>query len=262
MQNSEERSTAPAPIAAIDRALSVLTVLAKAGTKGISLAELSQLVGSNKSTIYRVLHTMKLRGFATQNSENGNYSLGASALSAMNHFPRDVSTRRDLQPVLAALSRSSHELIHLGMLCGDQIRYIEKIEPDRAITVRSKIGQTAYAYTTALGRAILAGQDINETLLGAFIPEEIENRLALLHHFTAEVDRAKHIGWSREIQENESDVACVGFPISRPDGEIVAISVTAPAARMNLEQMDEITASAFQIIDAYLPEGYQRVLAL
>lgn len=41
MQNSEASSTAPAPIAAIDRALSVLTTLAESGPDGISLTELS-----------------------------------------------------------------------------------------------------------------------------------------------------------------------------------------------------------------------------
>lgn len=219
MQNSEASSTAPAPIAAIDRALSVLTTLAESGPDGISLTELSQALASNKSTIYRVLHTMKLRGFAVQHSNNGNYSLGAAALSLHHHFPQDAMLRRDLQPVLAALSGSAHELIHLGTLSGDRVRYLDKIEPDRAIAVRSRIGLTTYAYTTALGRSILAGRAIEPASLGAYLPDFVEHRRSALDHFTREVERAKHVGWSREIEENEPDVACIGIPITLPDGD-------------------------------------------
>ncbi|TGY27971.1 IclR family transcriptional regulator [Propionibacterium sp. NM47_B9-13] len=260
MQNSEASSTAPAPIAAIDRALSVLTTLAESGPDGISLTELSQALASNKSTIYRVLHTMKLRGFAVQHSNNGNYSLGAAALSLHHHFPQDAMLRRDLQPVLAALSGSAHELIHLGTLSGDRVRYLDKIEPDRAIAVRSRIGLTTYAYTTALGRSILAGRAIEPASLGAYLPDFVEHRRSALDHFTREVERAKHVGWSREIEENEPDVACIGIPITLPDGDIVALSITAPAARMTPEHMAKVSATAFRTVDQYLPDGYTRVI--
>lgn len=142
----------------------------------------------------------------------------------------------------------------------NRVRYLDKIEPDRAIAVRSRIGLTTYAYTTALGRSILAGRAIEPASLGAYLPDFVEHRRSALDHFTREVERAKHVGWSREIEENEPDVACIGIPITLPDGDIVALSITAPAARMTPEHMAKVSATAFRTVDQYLPDGYTRVI--
>ena len=63
----------------VDRALRVLTLLGQRGD-GWTLDELANETGLPKSSLHRLLTTMKARGFAVQPAASGPYLLGPAAL--------------------------------------------------------------------------------------------------------------------------------------------------------------------------------------
>lgn len=247
---------APAPVESIDRALSVLAALAEAGPAGMALADLAAVVGANKSTVYRAAHTLRLRGFALQDPVTGAYALGPEAVRLGRLFLGADSLRDDVHPALTVLSRSAGELVHLGMLSGDTVIYVDKVEPDRAISVRSQVGRSARAHSTALGRAMLAARGLGREGVAAYVPEGEAYREALVEHLWAEIERARRLGWSREVQENEPDVACLGVPILHGGRAVAAVSVTAPASRMTEGRMSELGERILRDLPGYLPAGY------
>ena len=159
-------------VEAIDRALSLLTALSQAGPKGAPLTELAVATGVNKSTAYRALSTMRAHGFVTQSASTGDYRLGAAAMALGEQFLTPQSLVQSLHPALVALSREADELVHLGILNGDRVIYVDKVESDKAIRVWSQVGRNASAATTSLGRAILAYRPIPDDHLDAYAPSE------------------------------------------------------------------------------------------
>ena len=66
---SEESKT----VAVLEKSIQVLEYLAL-HPGGIPLNEIASGVSLNKSTVYRILHTLRLKGYVSQDSINNNYS--------------------------------------------------------------------------------------------------------------------------------------------------------------------------------------------
>lgn len=237
-------------IESIDRALQLLTAMMDAGGQPLSLAELTERVGIAKPTCYRALSTLKLRGFVEQDVETGQYRLGPMAMRMGETFAGTRNLAGALHPVLVRLSRATGELVHLGVLSGDRMLYIDKVEPERAIRVWSAIGQTVPVATSALGRAVLSTRDLTDQQLGSYLLGAPGSSMEELRRA---VDAARDKGFSEEHGENEPDVACVGVALMRQDVAVAAVSVTSLASRMTPARQAELVRIIREELPATLP---------
>ena len=230
-------------VEAIDRALSLLTALSQAGPKGAPLTELAVATGVNKSTAYRALSTMRAHGFVTQSASTGDYRLGAAAMALGQQFLTPQSLAQSLHPALIALSHEADELVHLGVLIGDQVMYVDKVEPERAIRVWSQVGQRTSAASSAMGRALLAFRDVPDDQLAAYL----HNSTVTLPQLIAAVHATRERGYALEEQETVEGVACVATPLA-PFGEpLAAISVSVPVHRFPAAQRAALIRSVQQV---------------
>ncbi len=76
---SEDLSN-PNLVQSVERALDILDCLAEY-PKGCGIAELSKNLGLSKSTIHRIITTLKYKEYVTQNTENDKYQLGIKLLN-------------------------------------------------------------------------------------------------------------------------------------------------------------------------------------
>lgn len=241
-------------VEAVDRALLILQALAEAGPDGVSLAQLAERTGVNKSTVHRSLATMRQRDFAHQQPD-GSYQLGAAALALASPFGDDAALASSLHPALAALSQTANELAHLGVLRGGAIVYLDKVEPERAIRVWSRVGQRVSVATSALGRAILAADGATHNQL-RFYSECTEGSPSLtLERLTEAVEQARTRGFSTEIEENEPGVACLGVALQRDGRAIAALSLTCLAERLSEDRRAELGRMVHEVVPRLLPDG-------
>ncbi|MEL4358281.1 MULTISPECIES: IclR family transcriptional regulator [unclassified Luteococcus] len=246
-------------VEAVDRALLVLEALAAYGQDGATLAELAERVGANKSTIHRTLSTMKSRDFAYQRAD-GRYELGAAGAALGADFDTEQRLARTLHPALVALSQSANELAHLGILRGGQIIYLDKVEPERAIRVWSRVGQRVNVANSSLGRAILAADGSTDEQVAAYALH-LENSTATDGQRVVEAVRvARKRGYSTEVEENEPGVACLGVALMRDDGVAAAISLTSMADRMTPPRQTELAAMIRRLLPPLLPAGIELFL--
>lgn len=249
-------------VEAVDRALQLLVALADAGPRGASLAELAESVELNKSTAYRALTTLRLRGFATQEATNGAYRLGPAAFDLGDRAYAPHNLAQALHPALIALSRAADELVHLGVLVGDHVLYVDKVEPERAIRVWSAIGQRVPVASTSLGRALLAARDVPDQLLGGYLKNLPVDRRVSPERLVESVTLARACGYAVEHGENEPDVACIGTAIMRGTAAVAAMSITALAARMTPRRQHELAALIITAVGPLLPQGLSLIPAL
>jgi DNA-binding IclR family transcriptional regulator len=242
-------------IEAIDRALLLLNELATVGARGASLADLAQAVGINKSTAYRALSTLRARDYVQQDSASGHYLLGAAAISLGTRYLDGDSLAVLLHPALVALSRSVDELVHLGVLTADEVLYIDKVEPARAIRVWSQVGRTVPVASTSLGRALLAYRGTAREQLGAYLSALPPDRHLDEEHVWHRIEEARRVGYATEFMENEPGIACMGVPILRGASAIAALSITAPAERMTDKRVRELAGRIQRVVPPLLPLG-------
>jgi DNA-binding IclR family transcriptional regulator len=241
------------PVRSIDHALLALQSLAAAGGGGMRLATLASNLGLSRPTTHRCLAALRHRGFVTQDPETGAYLLGSAAVRLADVYLSEENLPVLLHPALLALSRSTDELVHLGVLSGTEVVYLAKVEPERPVRVWSAVGRRSAAATTALGRALLAYRGADRTALAGYARTGAD-RLDV-DHLWAALEAARRRGFATEREENEAGISCVAVPLIRSGAAIAAVSVTAPAERMTPEHIQWLHAQMTEVLPPLLPEG-------
>lgn len=241
----------PAPVEAIDRALALLSGLSEAGPEGTTLVALCRDLGLNKSTAYRALSTMRARGFVSQDPD-GSYRLGPVAVGLGAQYFGPASLSQLIHPALLVLARDLDELVHLGVLNGDRVVYVDKVEPDKSIRVWSQVGRSVPVATTSLGRAILAYKHLPDEQLDAFVEDGGDP--ARLRQAVA---GARQRGYATEIEENEPGIACLGVPILADGSAVAALSVTMLANTLDDHRMAEVAERVAELVPPRLPDGLE-----
>jgi IclR family acetate operon transcriptional repressor len=241
--------TEPSPLGSVDKALLTLDALAEAGAAGVSLGVLAERVGANKSTLHRTLAALRHRGFAEQ-ADGGTYRLGPAALALGTAFLAEENLPALLRPALTELSDTVDELVHLGVLAGREIVYLDKVEPRRAVRVWSAVGRRRPAATTALGRALLAARPLRESDVAQFAgqdttPERLGEVLA----------DARTTGVASETEENEPGIACIAVALLRAGEPVAAVSITTPVERLTGAARAERVAALREVLPRALPPG-------
>lgn len=249
-------------VEAVDRALQLLVALADAGPDGAPLAELAGRVGMNKSTAYRALSTFRQRGFAAQDDATSTYRLGPAAYELGDRAFSPQNLAQALHPALVVLSQAAEELVHLGVLAGQHVLYVAKVEPERAIRVWSAVGQQVPVATTAMGRALLAARNVPDNLLAGYLRHLPADRAVTPDRLVEVVTQARRVGYAVELGENQPDVACIGTAIMRGNEPVAALSITALTARMTTARQDELARLIAREVTPLLPDGLSLTAAL
>ena len=218
-------------MASVDKALLVLTELSAAGPQGRSLGALAQSLGVSKSTLHRTLAALRHRHFVSQDAGTGDYRLGHAALALSANFFDHEHLPALLHPLLEAVRDEFDELCQLGVLDGTDIVYVDKAEPPRAIRVWSEVGRRLPAITTALGRAILAAQEVDRRTLNRFAPPAQFTEEEVARSWEGIVS-ARLEGYACEDGDSEPGIGCVAVAVLRARRPTAAISVTMPAERL------------------------------
>ena len=237
------------PLGSVDKALLALDTLAGFGAAGAPLAVLAQTVGVSKPTLHRTLAALRHRGYAEQ-TPDGAYRLGPAALALGSTYLAEENLPALLHPALTALSAEVDELVHLGVLAGREVVYLDKVEPQRAVRVWSAVGRRRPAATTALGRALLSVQDLDEAALSRFAGDETSTT-----RLRAVLDDARTSGIAGETEENEAGIACIAVPLVRAGRAVAAVSITAPVERLTGEARTGRVAALREMLPALLPAG-------
>ena len=252
----------PTPVTSLDRALDVLEAVAAAGPEGMALGDIAKATAINKGSVHRLLSGLVRRAYVLQDESDRKYSLGDASHRLVQSFGSEVNLPALFRPLLLELSRQTEELVHLGMLDGRRVVYLDKIEPERSMRVWSRVGRRVHLATTALGRALTAAVPHSDSLVASLVAEADpgHDQPDLEARFGSAVDHARESGWAVENQENEPGIACVGIALVSSTSSDVAISVTGPAERMTSVRLDEVGQLLLSLGEQLAPEGYRTVV--
>lgn len=239
------------PLSSVDRALRILELLSEYGAEGQALGVIGEQLGEDKVSVHRSLAALKFRNMVQQNPENGIYSIGTALLALTNEFLRTGGLYPVLHRVAVAVSAKARELCHVAVMEGRTVRYIDKVEPDLAIRVFSRVGVIFPNSITALGRAMLSVECRSFDELALMVdPTTIDP-----HILWPKIQLAAQRGFAIEREENESGISCVSIPVIHGGRAAAAVSISAPASRMTDTRIEELASLIHRELEAQLPEG-------
>lgn len=203
-------------------------------SSGLTITELADLCGVDKSTVSRIIATLIDIGFVTR-LENRRIVLTGRVLSFAKGFEQQYSLTEVASPYLSDLRDRINETIILTGRQGDFTVGLDQKDPQRSFRMVPHVGITAPLYATAAGRAIMFSLPMPDqkrilTELANAPVEDEEVRLSI-SEWPIELDRARKQGfvWLPRTDDVER-VAAVAM--GRHGMPLAAVSIYGPKHRM------------------------------
>lgn len=237
----------------LGKALAILDAIVSA-PEPLRFTDLLQRVKQPRGTLHRHLRHLLAEDLIAV-GPGQTYEPGIRALHFAAQAWRRNGLRRIAEPFMRDLNDATGETVHLGLLRGQEVIYLDKLESRQAIRMHSQIGRSSPVYCTGVGKAALATLPPDELRALAqkihyrrFTPNTLTSARKLL----AEVTLIRREGIAYDREEHEEGIFCVASPIAGPEGRFTAgISVTAPAFRAtkgNVARWGKLTRQAAEKI--------------
>ncbi|MCA2210936.1 MULTISPECIES: IclR family transcriptional regulator [Nocardia] len=224
------QAEATTPSAILDRASLLLDAFDGPGR--LTLAQIVRRTGLPRSSAHRMLERLvQLRWLRR---EGRDYELGIRLMELGSLAVHQDRLHRAAMPFLHELHRATGFVVHLAVLDGADVVYLDKIGGDLAAAVPTRVGGRRPAHCTAVGKAILASADERRlaeilTAQGSRTRYSINSRAQL----DAELAKVRAHGVAVEREESLPGFGCIAAPIGDlGQAAVAAVSVCGPVDRM------------------------------
>jgi DNA-binding IclR family transcriptional regulator len=224
------------PVAAVERAIALLDVLADGGgPRGVN--DLARALDVHASTVSRLLGTLAASGLVERESYgSGRYRLGLR----LAYWGSEAIAGRDLRelarPLLAELASLTGETATLSLAAGTEAMTADYVASSRTVLSQAHVGRASVGHATAVGKVLLAYRpDALAALprrLEAFTDRTVVDRSAL----ERELERVHELGFAEASGEREEGLHAIAVPVRDGRGELAAI--------LGLQGPDRFDASA------------------
>jgi DNA-binding IclR family transcriptional regulator len=221
-----------------------LTLLVRLGERPYSLDELAAELGVHKTTVLRLLRTLEDERFVYREHRDAahRFHLGSRAFELANAALDQREVRATAAPHLAALNRTTGQTVHLGVMEGDDVVYLDKCEAREApIRMYSRIGLRMPLHCTAIAKVLLAdlpSAERRRLAEGIEYPRFTAHTIADPPAYLAELARVAEQGWAMDDAEHESFITCIAAPIRDAAGGVVAaVSISVPDVLLPREKV-------------------------
>lgn len=225
----------PEVLTSVDRALSLLEVLAK--EENLSLTELTVRLRAEKTTVYRLAASLVERGWVVKDEEL-RYRLGPGALGLSSAGRTQFDIRPHLAPIMEELLGETQETIHLTRLDGRHAVYLAQLISPKPVLSVITIGSRSPAHCVSSGLAQLAAMSDSriDWVLSAPLIRYTDASITDPDLIRVEIDRVRKRGFGINIGSYRKDVGGVGVAVLDDRGNPIAgLSVCVPVFRL-LEQ--------------------------
>lgn len=198
----------------------------RADRRVLTFAEVSRASGLPKSTTHRVL-AMLLEMGAVERHGRG-YRIGLR-IFAMGSCSAEVALREVALPVLQEVHGLTRQTVHLGVLRGGDVVYIEKLRTRVAFPTPAVVGERLPAHCTAIGKSLLATRAVAD-VVRAPLPARTRRSIVDPSALTRELALTRSRGFAVDREECVDGLACLAVPVHAHGTAVAAVSVAFPAA--------------------------------
>lgn len=242
------QETSPKPqkepgVQSIRRAFAILEAVSLS-PEGVTLAELSKIVGLHTSTTFHLTKTMVVMGVLRQAESGKAYHVGARLFGLAAGAADEAELVKLAQPMLAELAAATGENSHIAVPTPDGVVIIEKCDGAAQVRMNERIGSVRPLHATAIGKAVLSGRSDAE--LEAFARH---GELAALTAKTI-TDADRLVAEIRQVRDNaiayddaefNDEARCMAAPVFNFNGRVIgAIGISGPVWRVGLQDLPRL----------------------
>ncbi len=229
-------------VQSVDRALTVLALLARHGELGVT--EIAADLGVHKSTAFRLVSTLEAHDLVEQVTERGKFRLGVGVLRLAGSTTVRLDLVQESRPVAVRLAKQVGETVNITVLSGHEALYLDQVSGPSALALHNWVGQRIPLHATSNGKVLLA-------YAGAALFADLDRPLRRYTAHTVidealldrELDEVRRQGWALAADELEEGLTAIAAPIHGADGSVLAsVSASGPTFRLTAERTPEVAA--------------------
>jgi len=229
-------------VQSVDRAISVLEILARRGEAGVT--EVATEISVHKSTAFRLLGALEDRGLVEQAEDRGKYRLGFGIIRLAGAISARMDVTRHGRPICERLAREIGETVNLAVSQAHYAVNLDQAHGPSAVAAQNWVGQLTPLHATSSGKVLLAylSEERRAELVAAaglqrFTPATVTSVAALDEH----LEEARRRGYATAVEEYEVGLNAVAAPVRSHRGEVVAaVSASGPAYRFTATRIHEL----------------------
>jgi DNA-binding IclR family transcriptional regulator len=216
-----------------ERVLDILEIMAQDNFISYTLGEISAALDAPKSSLFPIIHTLADRGYLSYNSKTSRYCLGFKAFEIGMKYSNHTGIHDDILAEMQNIVKACSESCNFAELNDGDALCIMKVDSLEAIRMFSSPGRRMPAYSTALGKAMLAGKtrnEIHQLFPKGLIPvtDKTITDMDVLMNQLSEIQKT---GIAMESEENALMIRCIAVPINNAGVNVAALSVAVPIFR-------------------------------
>ncbi len=236
-------------VQSVDRAVSILEILARTGEAGVT--DIARELGVHKSTAFRLVAALERRDLVEQIAGRGKYRLGTGILRLAGATTSRLDLVQESRGVARQLAQRTGETVNLAVLSDGAALYMDQVAGSSALQPHNWVGQRIPLHATSNGKV----------LLSALEPPEVRRQVPALKSYTAntittfegllrELDEVRRRGYAIAIDELEIGLTAIAAPIRNTHGEPVAsMSISGPTFRLDARRVPQMAEAVVAAAD-------------
>ncbi len=240
VRGEEKRASS---VRALDKAINIIETMAQVDGD-VDLAGLSKKIGMPKSTLLRILNTLKNHNIVRQDIATKRFSLGLGLVALGKAAEKNFNLAQEIHPYLVELAKKTGETASLMTMEGDHAVYIDQVVSNSMIRGQPRIGLSIGLHSSSGGKILLSAmsdEEISERYKNFTFFKHTEKTITDLPRLLKEVQKVREQGYATDDEEVETGGRCVGAPVLDKHGKIIAaMSVMGPTTRIRQKDFSRI----------------------
>lgn len=202
----------------------------------LTLTEIVLRTGISKATVHRL--NRELLAWGMLERVGLEYRLGMRAFELGSRVPRFRVLRDAVRPYMESLHHRTRETVHLAVLDGLEVLYLEKVAGAPQAARPSRIAGRLPLHSTACGKVLMAfGQAslVEEVLARGPLERVTPTTIVMPGVLLDQLRRVRVDGFATELEETTAGYCSVAVPVFGASGILLAsLSLTTPVVRADL----------------------------
>ena len=243
------------------KGLAMLEMLTEMGGDARTIETIAERMQLTRSNTHRTLQTLIHAGYVRRDIRTGGYRSTLRMFEMGSQQLHQLDVRKLAPAFMSKLARETGDTVHLSILDGHDVVYIDKVDSLQPIRAYSMVGGRAPAHAVATGKALLAAQaaDFLDRWI-APLQRYTRSTIVDLPALRAELAKVSRVGYAinrGEWRDGVGGLAATVFDgLERP---VAALGISGPLERLSVARMTEYAPIVIQAtLELSTALGYSR----
>lgn len=201
----------------------------------MTIIELAETADMPKTTVFRLANGLEEAGLLVKDRKSSHdvtYRMSLKLLTYGKHVSEQLEYNKIAYPHMKKLNEEIDELVHVTIMEGDEVVYVETVNSSKPVRLVVKVGARAPLYAGSAPKLLLSSkteEELEDYLNKVELKKRTPNTLVDKEKIKEELEKIRKNGYSISYSENFKATVGMSYPIYNHEGKMVAaIGVSIP----------------------------------